>query len=167
MIIVNNMYMEPININVVDVPKYIPDIVYIDYSKIPNAGLGIFAKTDIKQGTFIGNYMGEISESESEIIYNDYIFTSHRKKGQFRIDAYDMEKSNFARFMNCCNSRENENIQPIRFVDDKRTLFTRLDKTVIDVDGYIFFFAKKDIKKDEELLYDYGEVYRNKLGIVL
>lgn len=161
------IYMEPININVVDVPKYIPDIVYIDYSKIPNAGLGVFAKTDIKQGTFIGNYMGEMSEPESEIIYNDYIFGSRRKKGQFRIDAYDIEKSNFTRFMNCCNSRENENIQAIRYELDKDSSFTRLDNTVIDIDGYIFFFAKKDIKKDEELLYDYGEVYRNKLGIVL
>lgn len=159
--------MEPININVVDVPKYIPDIVYIDYSKIPNAGLGVFAKTDIKQGTFIGNYMGEMSEPESEIIYNDYIFGSRRKKGQFRIDAYDIEKSNFTRFMNCCNSRDNENIQAIRYELDKDSSFTRLDNTVIDIDGYIFFFAKKDIKKGEELLYDYGEVYRNKLNIML
>ena len=161
------IYMEPININVVDVPKYIPDTVYINYSKIPNAGLGVFAKTDIKQGTFIGNYMGEMSEPESEIIYNDYIFGSRRKKGLFRIDAYELEKSNFTRFMNCCNSRENENIQAIRYELDKDSSFTRLDNTVIDIDGYIFFFAKKDIKKDEELLYDYGEVYRNKLGIVL
>ena len=159
--------MEPININVVDVPKYIPDIVYIDYSKIPNAGLGVFAKTDIKQGTVMGNYMGEISELESQIIDSDYLFVSRIKKGLFRIDAYDLEKSNFTRFMNCCNSRENENIQAIRYELDKDSSFTRLDNTVIDIDGYIFFFAKKDIKKDEELLYDYGEAYRNKLGIIL
>lgn len=159
--------MEPININVVDVPKYIPDTVYIGYSKIPNAGLGIFAKTDIKQGTFLGNYMGEIYESDDSMIDNDYIFGTIRKKSRFRIDGYSIEKSNFTRFMNCCNSRENENIQAIRFMDDKHTSFTRLDNTVIDIDGYIFFFAKKDIKKDEELLYDYGEAYRDKLDIIL
>ena len=159
--------MEPININIVDVPKYIPDTVYIGYSKIPNAGLGVFAKTDIKQGTVMGNYMGEISELESQIIDSDYLFVSRIKKGLFRIDAYDLEKSNFTRFMNCCNSRENENIQAIRYELDKDSSFTRLDNTVIDIDGYIFFFAKKDIKKDEELLYDYGEAYRNKLGIIL
>ena len=44
--------MEPINIDVVDVPQYIPEFLSIKYSKIPNAGLGIFANNDIPKGTF-------------------------------------------------------------------------------------------------------------------
>ena len=44
--------MQQINIDVVDIPKYIPDFLSISYSKIPNAGLGIFANRDIQKGTF-------------------------------------------------------------------------------------------------------------------
>jgi SET domain-containing protein len=160
--------MEEININVVDIPQYIPESVYIDYSKIPNAGLGIFAKIDIKKGAFIGNYMGEIYDSNTELVQNDYIFTSHRKSGPFRIDGYNIQKTNFARFMNCCTNTDVENIQGIRYeADNTGSSFVRRDNVLIDIDGYIFFFAKRDIKKGEELLYDYGEVYRNKLGIKL
>jgi hypothetical protein len=52
--------LSPIDMNFVDVPKYIPDFLSINYSKIPNAGLGIFANDGYTKGTFLGNYMGEI-----------------------------------------------------------------------------------------------------------
>jgi hypothetical protein len=61
--------MEPIDINVCDVPKYIPAFVHLGYSKLSNAGLGVFATASIKKGAFLGNYMGEIL---CKIVYEIY-----------------------------------------------------------------------------------------------
>jgi len=92
--------VEPINIGVVDVPKYIPTFVNIGYSKIPNAGLGIFANTKIKKGTFLGNYMGEIRDEFTDI-RSDYIFASKNRTKTFSIDGANIETSNYTRFINC------------------------------------------------------------------
>jgi hypothetical protein len=43
----DELILSPIDMNFVDVPKYIPDFLSIHYSKIPNAGLGIFANENI------------------------------------------------------------------------------------------------------------------------
>lgn len=50
----DELNLSPIDMNFVDVPKYIPDFLSIHYSKIPNAGLGIFANEDIKKERILG-----------------------------------------------------------------------------------------------------------------
>ena len=162
------MYRQSININVVDVPKYIPEFVEIKYSKIPNAGLGIFARTKIKAGTFLGNYMGEIIEDEKQIPVTDYLYRSNRYNKEFWMDAIDMEKSNYTRFLNCCSSSQvgTENVYTIRYTDEtKPSVFTTSNGKQIDIQGYIFMYAARDIEEGEELMYNYGEKYRKKLGI--
>lgn len=104
--------MEPVNIDVVDVPQYIPEFLSIKYSKIPNAGLGIFANCNISKGTFLGNYMGEVYRNKAECPINDYIFSTPN----FKIDALDITKSNFARFMNCCYNNV-KNVSVINYVN--------------------------------------------------
>lgn len=154
--------MEPVNINVVDVPRYIPDFLSIKYSKIPNAGLGLFANSDIPQGTFLGNYMGEVYHNKAACRDNDYIF----RTDNFMIDALDVTKSNFSRFMNCCNNNDVENVLVIKYVNPgKSCVFTKTNGEEIDINNYVFFYAKRKILSDEELLYDYGEEYRQKLNI--
>lgn len=160
--------MQQINIDVVDIPKYIPDFLSISYSKIPNAGLGIFANRDIQKGTFLGNYMGEIIEDFDSYELNDYCFDSIHinKNTTFIIDGFDIDKSNFARFLNCCYNKDVQNVLAIRYTNkDTNNIFENRIGNKIDIDGYIFLYAKRNILQGEELLYDYGEQYREKLNI--
>lgn len=164
------MNFELIDINVVDVPKYIPDFLQIKYSNIPNAGLGIFTNKFLKAGTFLGNYMGEIIEDEQNINESSaYIFNTKKYNKNVIIDGYDLEKSNYTRFINCCSSNEDEkeNVIGIRYVKDnnKSSIFSTKTGKQIDIEGYIFFFANCDIEEGEELLFNYGDSYRKKLGI--
>jgi len=156
--------VEPINIGVVDVPKYIPSFLNIGYSKIPNAGLGIFANARINKGTFLGNYMGEISDDANNI-RSDYIFTSKNRIKSFSIDGTNIETSNYTRFINCA-AIGTENVVAVRHRDATgASVYVKQDGKQIDIDGYIFFFAARDIEPGEELLFDYGVGYRTKLGL--
>jgi SET domain-containing protein len=156
--------VESVNINVVDVPKYIPTFVNIGYSKIPNAGLGIFANTRINKGTFLGNYMGEIYDADNNI-RSDYIFTSKSRIKTFSIDGANMETSNYTRFINCA-AIGTENVVAVRHRDATgASVYVKQDGKQIDIDGYIFLFVARDIEPGEELLYDYGVGYRTKLGL--
>jgi len=155
---------ESVNINVVDVPKYIPTFVNIGYSKITDAGLGIFANTRINKGTFLGNYMGEIYDDANNI-RSDYIFTSKSRIKTFSIDGANIETSNYTRFINCA-AIGTENVVAVRHKDATgASVYVKQDGKQIDIDGYIFLFAARDIEPGEELLYDYGVGYRTKLGL--
>ena len=157
--------MEPININVVDVPKYIPGFLNIGYSKIPNAGLGIFANARINKGTFLGNYMGEICDDANSLSISDYLFTSKSRTKTFSIDGTNLETSNYTRFINCAGIGT-ENVVAVRHRDATgASVYVKQDGKQIDIDGYIFLFAVRDIEPGEELLYDYGVGYRKKLGL--
>jgi SET domain-containing protein len=161
---INLSAVESVNINVVDVPKYIPTFVNIGYSKIPNAGLGIFANTRINKGTFLGNYMGEISDDANNI-RSDYIFTSKSRTKTFSIDGANIETSNYTRFINCA-AIGTENVVAVRHKDATgSSVYVTKDGKQIDIDGYIFLFAARDIEPGEELMYDYGVGYRTKLGL--
>jgi SET domain-containing protein len=144
-----------IDLSIVDVPKYIHPSVYICYSKIKNAGLGIFAKKKIVKGTLLGEYMGEIIDNPTIDDDTEYIFGSY----DFCIDARDLEKSNYTRFINCITSYEEENV--ISILNSTDYIYNK------NLKNRIFLFAKKDILENEELLYDYGDKYRNSLGINL
>ena len=162
------MSLQAVDIEVVDVLKYIPECLELKYSKIPNAGLGIFARTNIKAGTFLGNYMGEIIEEAEKVPLSEYIYHSNKYNNNFWIDASDLNKSNFARFLNCSSSNEpeKENVIIVRYIDEtKPSVFTTTNGRQIDIQGYIFMYAGRDIAEGEEMLYNYGEKYRKKLGI--
>tara|TARA_B100000497_G_C7616748_1_gene370440 strand:- start:296 stop:763 length:468 start_codon:yes stop_codon:yes gene_type:complete len=146
--------LQPIRLEVIDVPRWIHEYVYINYSKIPEADLGIFAKTNIEQGTFLGDYFGEIC---STYINHVYIMSFENEKV---IDASDILKSNYTRFMNCSTCYENENVLVIKMLNDHL-----YDNNTKNLKNRIFFYAKREIKKDEELLYYYGDIYAKHLNI--
>jgi len=158
------MQVEQININVVDVPKYIPEFLHLNYSKIPGAGLGVYATAKIKKGAFLGNYMGEKCTSDPNP--SDYLFICKTSNKNFVLDGYDIERSNYTRFMNCCYNTDVDNVCVIRYTNNvDSSVFYNRSGVEIDIEGYIFFYAKRDIEVGEELLFDYGENYRTKLGI--
>jgi SET domain-containing protein len=104
--------------------------------KKSEAGLGLFAKVDIKKGSRVIEYTGEIiSEAEANRRGGKYLFELNDKKtidGKGRI--------NTARYINhSC----------------KPNCYPELNSS----ESRVFIFAKKNIKAGEEITYDYGKAY--------
>ena len=109
-------------------------------STIPQAGLGAFAIRDIPKGTLIVQYKGKLISKE----LSDKIAEKHKKKGELWIftlnEKYDIDGSrggNEARYIN--NDTENPNCEATNYDDEE-----------------VWIEATRDIKKGEELFYDYG-----------
>ena len=118
-------------------------------SQVKGAGLGVYAVDPIPNGA-MGEYKGVSKQSR---------FTNHsyawevkqydRRSGEvlsenaaFYIDAFDLDRSNWTRFVNTGTTREQNNM-------DSDQYFTTF-----------YYVANRDIKSGEELFIDYGEEYR-------
>ena len=100
------------------------------------SGLGLFAQEDIPKGKYIIEYFGrELSKDEQYTSNSKYLFEINSKK---TIDG--STRANTARYIN-------HSCRPNCEVEIKK--------------GRILVFSKKDIKKGEELSYDYGKEYWN------
>lgn len=151
--------MEPVDLNIIDKCSYLPDYLEINYSSIPGAGLGIFAKKDLSGGKFLGNYVGIMKErTPSEIPFREQLYTFDTTKCNkiYTINGYDLNTSNWTRFMNCALNSTQENVKLIRCTN-KDTYLIKNKK--LNLDGYIMYYTKRDIKKGEELMYNYGDKY--------
>jgi SET domain-containing protein len=104
--------------------------------KRSSAGLGLFSGEDIKKGSLVIEYTGNIlSSKEADARGGKYLFEVNSKKV---IDGSGRE--NKARYINhSCRSNCEIEIKK----------------------GRVFVFARKNIKKGEELSYDYGKEYFN------
>jgi len=104
--------------------------------KKSSAGLGLFAITDIKKGARVIEYTGEvITEAEANRRGGKYLFELNDKK---TIDGKSRE--NTARYINhSC----------------KPNCYPELNNS----ETRVFIFAKKNIKRGDELTYDYGKFY--------
>jgi len=115
-------------------------------STIPQAGKGLFAKTDIQSGTHIGFYEGKVL-TDDEVDYAGYgdslyllwICKDHWVFGE---GAY----GNYTQYIN--HSRKPN----VELVTSTRWKTAR-------------FRALRRIKKDEELFFDYGDYYWEQLGM--
>ena len=144
--------IEDASFNLINIKKQIPKFINIKKSNIH--GEGAFAKKNILKGQFLGNYMGDISHHPIED--NGYIYKSFKNNKEIYINAYPKSKSNWTRYMNCSLNEKEENVIVIKLENEDHNL-----------DGLILFFAKRNIKIDEELLYDYGETYSKKLHTII
>jgi len=100
-----------------------------------SAGLGLFANRDFKKNEFIIEYTGEpLTYEESDKKGGRYLFTLNDK---IVLDGTGREHT--ARYIN--HSCE-PNIE-----------------AVIEDEEQIMFYALRNIKKDEEFTFDYGEEY--------
>jgi len=51
-----------------------------------------------------------------------------------------------------------ENVSIVNYINPgKSCVFTKRNRDQIDINNYVFMYAKRNIVKGEELLYDYGE----------
>ena len=111
----------------------------------PLIGYGVFAKENIPELSYIGEYAGELRARQRIDRRNNYIFGY--LVGTFRtpwvIDAKN--RGNFTRFIN-------------------HSFHPNICSRGIIINGlyHIIFFANKPIKKGQQLTYDYGPTYWNR-----
>jgi SET domain-containing protein len=107
-------------------------LVHIKKSK---TGMGLFAGHDIKKGTKIIEYIGEIiTPEEADKRGGQYLFEVNSKK---TIDG--SPRYNKARYINHECGQGNCD--------------------AIDVRGHIFIYAYRNLKEGEELTYNYGSEF--------
>lgn len=110
-------------------------------------GYGIFANKDIKEGQYVGEYVGEIKRYlPLRYRRNDYIGelrVSDEVPLKFIIDAE--RKGNLTRFI---NHSDNPNLQSLTVIANGMM--------------HAVFVAGKAIQKDIQLTYNYGEAYWRK-----
>ncbi len=100
------------------------------------AGLGLFAKVNFKKGARIVEYTGEhITSAEADRRGGKYLFTLNKKTV---IDGKG--RDNLARYIN-------HSCRPNCYAE------------VNAAETRVFIFAKRTIKADEELSYNYGKEY--------
>jgi uncharacterized protein len=120
---------------------FVPE-VYIKWID-PYKEYGLFANEDLPNRTFLGEYTGTIRKYRKIIDdKNSYLFEYHigYKKSPYTIDA--REKGSIIRFV---NHSSKPNVVPLS----------------IYLDGamHLIFRTNREVKKDEELTYDYGPLY--------
>ncbi len=105
-------------------------------TKKSKSGFGLFANHDFKKGELIIEYTGEkITEAEANRRGGKYLFELN---DEWTIDGKG--RDNLARYINhAC----------------KPNCYPELDKK----EEHIYIYAKRNIKAEEELTYDYGKVY--------
>lgn len=113
-----------------------PNINYKVKVRRSSAGLGLFAEEDIPEGKRIIEYIG-IVQSTIEGKENKYIFNVSSK-----VDIDGAPRWNTARYINhsCVPNAESQ-----------------IKK------GHVYICSVKNIKKGEEITYDYGEDYFDKI----
>lgn len=119
-------------------------------SRIPNAGLGLYATRKIKKGQFIVEYKGEIIRTgDYNERYNDHGFGEYGMALNTRlvIDAR-ATSSGLARYI--CDAF-GSNLKP--------------NVKYYEYDHHVDVIAYRDIEAGEELLVDYGDEMRIAMGI--
>lgn len=125
------------------------DLIKIKKSKIRNAGLGTFAKKNIKKGIFLGEYVGE--ELDYNTVYNlynkKYLFKIIMKnKPSYYINATE-KHGNWTRYINGVKTKHQQKKQNVKYYQFNERIYI---KTIMD------------IKKEDELLANYGKTYWEK-----
>ena len=135
----------------------LPANLKVAVSRLPNAGLGVFAIEDIASKTLLGTYTGKKCGSED----GDYVLdvSGYDEDGKHVTKCVDAEelpggpnKTNWTRFIN-----------GVSYIGG-----VRVTTQVKNVEFFIKGFGKsvsigvrttRDIKKGDELLLDYGPEY--------
>ena len=135
-----------------DPPPAEQDALELGLVAVRNAGgskgKGLFALADIPEGTFIGEYTGQVLTEEAYLQrYPDadpeYAFEVN---DNYIIDAVNPEQSSFLRYANHCPDADSNLLN---------TVFRKKRQRHKEVK----FFASRSIASGEELQFDYGEQF--------
>jgi len=101
-------------------------------------GLGVFAEEDIHIGAWIGEYTGVVSQSSDDPKLNEYDM-------EYAVEGLSLRAKDAGNFTRFINHSKNENVEPQGIIY-KQQLF-------------IGIIANRNIKRGEQILYDYGSGY--------
>ena len=131
------------------------EFIYIQKSKIPGAGNGVFSKKKIKSGKKLGEYIGKYYKINNNIdeIYeiinknsgtDEYVMAINDKKGDIYalIDGYD--NGNWITMINGAKTKEQFNYINCEFYQYNKRMYLK---------------TTKEIQKNDELIIDYGDRY--------
>lgn len=139
--------MKTISYNKIDALE--SDYLYVETSKIPNSGNGLFTAIDIYKDEMIAIFTGDIlNESQA---------TECAEKGNDRYfimmpDGSTLDSMNsdcFAKYANDASV-------------NSETIFKNNSKIAFDDDGHVGLIALRKIKSGEEIFCSYGKVYWKK-----
>ncbi|XP_052080008.1 zinc finger protein 665-like [Mytilus californianus] len=126
----------------------LPDGLSVKESRIPNAGLGVFADKTFPSRSKFGPYQGEITKDAETAHYTGYAWQIYLDGApNYFIDALDKSKSNWMRYVNCARNEDEQNLIAYQYKGD------------------IYYRCFKDIEPGNELLVWYGQDYGKDLGI--
>ncbi len=120
-----------------------PSYLYVDDSRIPNAGAGLFAREDLSKNKYLGEYTGKVITTEEALEdgrSQDYLFELDKKKGLY-LDGIGL--SNILRYINHSSS-SNPNV------------YVKREKKKQSPYPSIKFYTNRKIYTGEELYFDYG-----------
>lgn len=119
--------------------KRTADVYIMHYNQ--KCGYGIFASNDIPKGHIIGEYTGIVRRHNFSRIKSDYEYAwGFPPPTKLIIDGKDA--ANFTRFI---NHNDDNNVEMIYIPFEGR--------------WHLAYIAKKEIKKDQQLLANYGSPY--------
>jgi len=109
-------------------------------------GWGVRAAQEIPKGSFVCEYIGEIiSDSEAETREDSYLFDLESRDG----DTYCIDAHRYRNVTGLINHLCTPNLTPVKVFTNHQDLRF----------PHIAMFANRDIKKGEELGFDYGEKF--------
>ena len=122
-------------------------LILIKDSSLSFAGKGAFARELLKKGQRLGEYNGKLLSLEEyeELSDKAYIFEVKKKfEGRYYLFFIDARSGDALRFVNGA--------------------YTKEQKEKVNVEAYqyserIFFRTRREVKKGEELVIDYGDNY--------
>ncbi|CAC5377323.1 PRDM7_9 [Mytilus coruscus] len=126
----------------------LPEGLSVKESRIPNAGLGVFADKTFPQRSRFGPYEGEVTTDPDKAHSTGYAWQIYDDgTTNHYIDANNKTKSNWMRYVNCARNEDEQNLIAYQYK------------------GQIFYRSFKDILQGTELLVWYGQDYGKDLGI--
>jgi len=145
--------------------------VRIAPSSIPNAGMGVFATRDIKKGEVLDEYVGKFLTPEQyakKRSHKNYIWELMTPSDEViaYIDSGNKKYSNWTRFVNTPSKKSEANMINIQMNATSEESKDKNKATYNPTGTAVFYCAKKDIKKGEELLIWYGEEYAKYLKLI-
>ena len=121
----------------------------VDIRPSPGRGSGAFALRDIPAGAFVGRYAGAMYSTReyarlkaAEQVSGAYAFGAG---GDWLVDAEDASSSSWHRFINHSRRRPN--------------LVACVAYWWFGPLGIVYFCATRDIRRGDELFFDYGDEY--------
>uniref|UniRef100_A0A0N4UBE9 SET domain-containing protein n=1 Tax=Dracunculus medinensis TaxID=318479 RepID=A0A0N4UBE9_DRAME len=127
----------------------LPAFFEIKASKIPKAGLGVFAKIDIPVGLVFGPYQGILLCDSKKADQHGYSWEIRiaGKPSQF-VDGSDPRYSNWMRYINSSRFEKEQNLIAFQY------------------NGSVYYRVFRPISEGIELLVWYGNKYGESLGVL-